>query len=208
MASSRPILLALPDQLSGARIVLRRYTDSDAAALCATIREAQSHLHRWLPGFEQPWSLEETLAFVRQAQARWMLREAFHFAIWHQHTDQLLGALRLRPTDWSLPAFDVAYWLHPAAEGHGYLSEAVRLVTQLAFETLGAQRVAIVCDQHNARSRRLPERLGYVLEGCLRNNGRGPDGVLFDMLIFALTPVDYQRARGQWSDVSGDTAGG
>ncbi len=198
MSQPRPILRSLPEQLTGARIVLRRYVDSDAPMLCATIRSAHEHLHRWLPGFEQPWSFDDTLAFVRQAQARWMTREVFHLAICDQRTDQFLGDLRLRPTDWSLPAFDLAYWLHPSSEGHGYLSEAVRLITQVAFDTLGAQRVAIVCDQKNARSRHVPERLGYVLEGCLRNNARGPDGSLFDMLVFALTPTDYQRAFGQW----------
>src|SRR6266511_1328417 len=107
---------------------------------------------------------------------------------------------RIRPHGLWSHSFDLAYWLHPSSEGHGYLSEAVRLITQVAFDTLGAQRVAIVCDQKNARSRHVPERLGYVLEGCLRNNARGADGTLFDMLIFALTPADYQRVLPQWPD--------
>lgn len=198
MSQTSPTAIAVPDQLHGPRIVLRRYVDADAPALCATVCDAQPHLHRWLPGFAQPWSLGDTLAFVRQAQTRWALREAFHLGVWQQDAGRLLGDLRLRPIDWSIPAFDLAYWLHPTAEGQGYLSEAARLVTQLAFDTLGAQRLVIVCDRQNIRSQRVPERLGYVLEGCLRNNARGPDGALFDMLVFALTPADYRRVRVQW----------
>jgi len=195
----RPILLDLPEQIAGPRIILRPYAEGDAPELCAAVREAQPHLGRWLPGFKQAWSLDDTLAAIRQSAARWSLREAFQMGIFGHATGALLGDLRLRPTDWSIPAFDIAYWLHPAAEGHGYASVAVRLAAALAFDTLAAQRLVICCDQRNTRSRRLPERLGFVLEGCLRNNARGPDDALFDMLVFALTPEDYRREGAGWA---------
>ena len=193
-----PILLSLPDRLDGARIFLRRYVDDDAPALCDVIDQARPHLDRWLPGFRQPWSFKDALAFVRQCQARWALRESFQMGIFHRDTGALLGDLGLRPADWFIPSFDIAYWLHPAAEGQGYVSEAVRLAAGLAFETLGADRLIICCDQRNVRSRSVPERLGFVLEGCLRNNARGPDGELFDMLVFALTADDHRRVRAEW----------
>jgi RimJ/RimL family protein N-acetyltransferase len=195
----QPILAALPDLIEGPRVALRGYAARDAAALCAAICEAQPHLDRWLPGFKQPLSLDDTLASIRQSQARWSRREAFQMGVFRRDTGELLGDLRLRPTDWSIPAFDIAYWLHPAAEGHGYASEAVRLAAALAFDTLAAQRLVICCDQRNARSRHVPERLGFVPEGCLRNSARGPDNALLDMLVFALTPADYRREQARWA---------
>ena len=81
--------------------------------------------------------------------------------------------------DWKIPAFDLAYWLHPAAAGHGYARAAVRLLTAFAFEQLHARRVMIACDTRNERSRRVPESLGFPCEGCLRNHTLGADGQPF-----------------------------
>jgi len=193
--ADRPILEEIPDELVGPRILARRYREADAGALCAIIRAAQPELRRWLPGFERPPTDDDCLAGIRQAQARWALREAFQIGLFERDSGALVGDLRLRPTDWSIPAFDLAYWLNPAAGGRGYATEAVRLLARLAFETLGAQRLAICCDRANQRSRRVAERLGFVLEGCLRNGARGPDGQLFDMLVYALLPIDYGRVQ-------------
>lgn len=110
----------------------------------------------------------------------------------------LLGDLRLRPTDWKIPSFDVAYWLRPDAEGHGYATEAVRLLSRLAFEELQARRVAIVCDPRNTRSASVAQPLGYVLEGRMRNSAIGPDGQPCDLWLFALTSEDYPDARSSW----------
>src|SRR5262245_36663983 len=126
MQSVRPILLPFPDQLVGPRVLLRGYIESDTEALRALICEARPHLQRWLPGLQQPPSSEDTLVTIRQSHARWVLREAFQMAIVNRQAGALLGELRLRATDWSIPAFDIAYWLHPAAEGYGFVAEAVR----------------------------------------------------------------------------------
>jgi RimJ/RimL family protein N-acetyltransferase len=42
------------------------------------------------------------------------------------------------------------------------------------------------------------QRLGYLLEGRLRNSAIGPDGQQCDLLLFALTPEDYAQARAGW----------
>jgi RimJ/RimL family protein N-acetyltransferase len=110
----------------------------------------------------------------------------------------LLGDLRLRPTDWRLPSFDIAYWLRLGAESHGYAAEAARLLTRQAFEGLQARRVAISCDPRNTRSASVAQRLGYTLEGRLRSSAIGPDGQPCDLLLFALISEDYPGARAGW----------
>jgi RimJ/RimL family protein N-acetyltransferase len=196
-ANIYPILIDLPDQVSGQRIIARRYRDVDAAALHAMIEVSRAHLQRWLPGFERARMLNDVRASIRRGQAQWLLRESFSMGLFLRE-GELLGDLRLRPTDWRIPAFDIAYWLRPDAQGHGFVAEAVRLLTSLAFERLQAQRVAISCDPRNARSANVAQRLGYVLEGRLRNSAIGPDGQPCDLLLFALTAEDYPGIRSSW----------
>ncbi len=61
----------------------------------------------------------------------------------------------------------------------GIIKEAVNAVTKYAFDVLRAKRVEIRCDTENVRSKKVCERLGFELEGTLRQNdlkchGGGP----------------------------------
>ena len=187
----------MPDQLAGERVIARRYADEDAQALHAALELSRPHLQRWLPGFDHERTLDEVRESISRYQEQWTRRESFSMGLFLRGGG-LLGDLRLRPTSWQIPAFDIAYWLRPDALGQGYASEAVRLLTSCAFERLHARRVAITCDPRNARSARVAERLGYPLEGRLRNSAIGPDGQPCDLLQFALTPEDYTRALASW----------
>jgi RimJ/RimL family protein N-acetyltransferase len=201
MTTARPILIDLPSQLAGERVLARQYRDDDAAALHTTIEASRDHLRRWLPGFDRQSSLDDIRESIRRSQTQWALRESFSMGLFLLD-GTLIGDLRLRPTNWQIPAFDIAYWLRPDATGHGYAAEAVRLLTSFAFERLGAQRVAISCDPANTRSASVAQRLGYLLEGRLRNSAIGPDGQPCDLLLFALTPEDYADVRSSWRSYS------
>jgi ribosomal-protein-serine acetyltransferase len=198
MTTTRPILVPIPEQFVGAQVLLRRLHEDDVHALYTLLREAQPHLARWLPGFDTPPTAEDALEGIRRQEARWARRESFSMGIFARADGALVGDVRLRPGDWKIPAFDLAYWLHPAAAGHGYARAAVRLLTAFAFEQLHARRVMIACDTRNERSRRVPESLGFPCEGCLRNHTLGADGQPFDMMIYALIPADYERVRAGW----------
>ena len=49
---------------------------------------------------------------------------------------------------------------------------------------IGLKINGIACDVKNIRSRKIPERLGFVLEGIMKFNRVGVDGVVSDTLVF------------------------
>ena len=110
--------------------------------------------------------------------------------------DSFLWGCGLQVHNWKVPSFEIGYWLRATAEGHGYMTEAVRLLTSFAFEVLHAQRVMIRCDDRNTRSKAIPERLGYVFEGCMRNAEIGTSGEPFNALVYSMIPDEYGKARG------------
>ena len=72
-------------------------------------------------------------------------------------------------THWDIPYLEIGYWLRASVEGKGYMSQAVRLLTNYALEELGAKRVEIRCDKLNTRKRQfMTRRLGYVQEALLQ----------------------------------------
>ena len=196
--SQPPIVRDFPDELTGARVRVRPVRPGDGAAIYEAVEESRELISPWLPWVEKTRSADDQEAAVRRAAARWLLREDLMVGIWDRHTGRYLGGSGLHRIDWTVPAFEIGYWLRTSAWGRGYISETVQLLCRLAFETLGANRVEIRCDPRNIRSRAVPKRLGFVQEAHLRSNCRDGAGELRDTLIFALTPDDYARAKVLW----------
>jgi RimJ/RimL family protein N-acetyltransferase len=72
----------------------------------------------------------------------------------------------------------------------GESSEAARLVSRWAIESLGLQRVEIFISDHNVASRMAARKSGAQFEGVLRNKIR-PDDRAHDAHIFSFVPSDF-----------------
>ncbi|HET8840210.1 MAG TPA: GNAT family N-acetyltransferase [Ktedonobacteraceae bacterium] len=184
-------LIEVAETLVGERALLRTFEMKDAEALFAAIEESREHFYPWYTTFSQkPHDIAETRDLIVRWQARWLLREGFLRGLFLRDSGQFLGSLGFRAEDWESRSFGLTYWLRQSAEGRGYISEAVRLLTEYLFTHLEAQRVEIRCDARNQRSAALARRLGFQEEGCLRNSRMAADGVLENTLIFSLIPSD------------------
>jgi ribosomal-protein-serine acetyltransferase len=183
-------LIPLFEELRGERVVVRPYRESDAQALFDAIAESRDHLRPWLPFADEPQTADESRHWIIQQVAKWILRDDLTLSIWEQATDRYLGGTGLHPRDWEIGYFAIGYWIRASAEGHGYVTESVRLLTDYAFDNLKANRLEIRCDELNVRSAAIPKRLGYVLEGRLRNHLAKLDGRLRTTLVFSLIPED------------------
>ncbi|OFS27112.1 hypothetical protein HMPREF3162_02765 [Brevibacterium sp. HMSC07C04] len=74
----------------------------------------------------------------------------------------------------------------PWARGQGFMTAAVRLVTDFAFAR-GAQRVEICVHPDNAASRRVAEKAGFRFEG-MRRNGEILRGEVRDLAVYSTIP--------------------
>lgn len=185
-------LIPLFDELRGERVVVRPYHPEDAAELQAAVAESRDHLRPWLPFADQHQRIEESRDFIIRVTADWLLREDMTVALLDATTGRFVGGAGLHPRDWDVRVFEIGYWVRATAQGHGYVTEAVRLLTDFAFERLAANRVFIRCNARNARSAAVAERLGFAREALLRNEMRAVDGSLRDTLIYALIPGDLR----------------
>ncbi|MBA3822776.1 MAG: GNAT family N-acetyltransferase [Ktedonobacterales bacterium] len=187
-------LMTMFTELRGPRIAIRPLQPDFVSAIYPAIMESREELRPWLPfveEYERPEGMENLRAFLIRSQADWLLRDNFQLSIWRSADEHYLGAIGLHPRNWKIPAFEIGYWLRTSASGQGYMTEAVRLLSDFAFSVFGAERLIIRCDARNARSAAVARRLGFIQEGHLRNDEMpGPDGKLRDTLIFARIPTD------------------
>ncbi len=189
--AANPILLDVPDHLRTARLVIRAPRPGDGAVVNAAIRESMEKLRPWMPWAQREQTIEETEAYVRGAAARFLKREDLPLLLFRREDGLFVGGSGLHRIDWSVPRFEIGYWVRASLEGQGYISEAVRGIADFAFAVLKAERVEIRCDALNTRSAAVAERCGFALEGRLRHDSRSPSGALRDTLIFA-------RLREEW----------
>lgn len=187
-----PELLPLPASVEGPRIRLRPFRRGDGPNLYAAIDEDRGHLSRWLPWVGHHKSVIDSEVYARKAHAWWILREDLPLAIEDKSSFRILGGTGLHRFDWAVRSFEIGYWIKKTAERQGYVSEAARLLSAVAFERLDAQRVEIRCDPENVRSASIPERLGFTLEARLRGSAVTPGGEPRDTLVYAITKPAFE----------------
>ncbi len=183
-------LLPIFEELQGERVVIRPYRESDAQSLVEAVSESRKHIRPWLRFADAHQTVEESRDWIIQQQAKFLLREDMSFNLQDKASGKMIGGTALHTRDWKARYFEIGYWLRVSATGHGYVTEAVKLLTEYAFTHLQANRVEIRCDTRNTHSAAVAQRLGFVQEGHLRNQGVDTFGNLRDLLVFALIPSD------------------
>jgi len=184
-----PLLIDIPERLDGQRTVLQAPRAGLGAEMAVVITQSLSHLRPWMPWAQDVPTAESAEMVVRRMQADFIARRDLCFHLYARRPDgspgRLLGGTGLHRMDWAVRRFEIGYWIRPEAAGQGHVSEAVQLLTALAFDTLAARRVEIRCDTRNLRSRAVAERCGFELEGVLKRDALGVDGAPRDTAVYA-----------------------
>jgi ribosomal-protein-serine acetyltransferase len=184
------ILLDFPHQIETERLLLRLPKPGDGQEVNEAIRTSIEELQPWMPFAKQVPEVEETESNIRKAHAKFLTREDLRFHIYHKEQGNFIGSTGLHYIDWKVPKFEIGYWVKTSESKKGYVTEAIKALAQFAFQELKAKRVEIECDSRNERSRKVAERLGFTLEGILKNDDRGLDGSLRDTCIYAITNIE------------------
>jgi RimJ/RimL family protein N-acetyltransferase len=181
-----PELAEIPERVDGERVFLRAYTADDALAQWEAIEESRDYLRQWLTHAPSLKSLDAVRVANARDRAAWVTRERLIFGLFERASGRYLGEVALHHVDWTGPVFALGYWIRQSAQGQGLMREGLTLVSGLALEQLGGQRIEARVDVRNTRSRRLLEALGFEHEGTLRRSRRDGSGQLIDVDVFAL----------------------
>lgn len=180
------LLREIPTSFETARLTIRCPQPGDGAEMNAAVLESLNELRPWLPWAETAPTVEESEANVRRGYARYLLREDLWLLLFLKGGHTLVGGSGLHRIDWTVPKFEIGYWVRTCFAGQGFITEAVTGIADFALVVLGARRVEIRCDARNERSVAVARRAGFVLEGTLQCEARSYlTGQLRDTLVFA-----------------------
>jgi len=182
-----PLLLEFPTEFYTERLLIRMPKPGDGKAVFDAIQASIDELKPWMPFAHKEQSEEETEINIRDSYTKFIKREDLRLLIFHMDTGDFIASSGLHRINWSVPKFEIGYWIDTRYSGKGYITEAVQGISKFAFSKLKARRIEIRCDSKNDKSRKVPERLGFTLEGILKNNAISADGKeLRDTCIYAM----------------------
>lgn len=191
----KPILLDLPMPITTPRLIIRPSQIGDGTIVNAAIVESFPRLHQYMDWAKECPSITDSEEQVRLAAANWLLKKAeepwLQLFIFNRENNQFVGATGYHSIDWEVPRVATGYWVRTSCERQGYITEALNAITQYAFKQLAITRIEITCANDNERSKKIPERLGYPLEGILKAYRRHPvTQKLSDTLVYARTDME------------------
>jgi ribosomal-protein-serine acetyltransferase len=163
--------------------VLRPFRPADAGELTEAIAANREHLARWLPWAESH-GFEDSVEYLDRKRAQIEANDGFEGAI--VLDGRIVGGAGFHGVDWINRSSSIGYWLAADVVGRGLMSGAVAALLDHAFGVWDLHRVVIEAVVDNARSRAIPERLGFREEAVLREakliGGRYEDAALYAML--------------------------
>jgi len=186
-----------PYRIETERLVIRCYDPTaDAARLKECVDSSIEHLLPWMPwAVHEPQTVEEKVELLRRFRGGFDLGEDFPYGVYERDESRQLGGSGLH-TRGGPDAFEIGYFIRADAVGNGYATELTAVLTRVAFEVAGAQRVDVKIVPANERSIRVPEKLGYTLEGRLRRRlePADEDGRLRDFLLFTMVREELESS--------------
>lgn len=181
-----PIMRDFPFEFETKRLLIRGPLPGDGVEIQAAIAESIDELRPWMPWAAEVPTVEASEIRIREKYSDFLARKDLLLHLFLKGTNTFIGSSGLHPINWQVPSFEIGYWVRTAHARKGFVTEAVAGITDFAFAQLGAKRVMIRCDAKNVRSAAVPQRLGFVHEGTLRNDAVDhAGGGLRDTMVFA-----------------------
>ena len=83
--------------------------------------------------------------------------------------------------------------IHPDYQGRGIAQTAYPLAMRKLFDELFLHKISLEVLSTNSRAIHLYEKLGFVREGCKREEVKLPDGTYVDSVVMSLLKEDFHQ---------------
>ena len=144
------------------------------------------------PELDKSFSLEDAQKKIKHDLALFAENKGLGVGIWHK--GNLAGGVRYHEIDWSNRMTELGYWISRRFEGKGLVIKTCRVLIDYAFNELGLNRIVISCAAENQKSRAIPEKLGFVEEGIVRQAEWLHDHFI-DLVIYGMLADEWNKNK-------------
>lgn len=129
--------------------------------------------------------------YIEMCQRQKRNKDLFVAGVFHKETDELVGKVSIFDYNTRNKSVEVGYYIIDKYRKLGYAYETLRIICDLLFLKLSLNKVYAQTGDFNKGSKALLERVGFKVDGILREHHE-LDGVFYDDYI-------YSFLRSEWS---------
>ena len=166
--------------------IVRTLTIDDAEVIFHAIDANRDRLRPYMHWERTTRSPDDVRAFIERSLASTTDEDAN--GIWV--AGEFAGNVGLRIDPAELHTGEIGYWNVRSFEGRGLITEACRRFIEHGFGVRMLHRIEIHAAADNVRSRAVAERLGFTLEGTMRDGHGMPDDTYVDQVVYGLLASD------------------
>ncbi len=155
----------------------------------------RAHFSEYLSWTLDIQTAEDARNFIQRGLTRFAEDGLPWVGIWQD--GEMAGGLLFFPLDTRIRATEIGYWLGEKATGRGLMTRAARAMLGFAFAEVNVNRVGLLAEVGNQRSRAVAERLGFTFEGIRRQAWVSSAGAFVDIATYSLLASDWQAKTGQ-----------
>ncbi len=170
---------------------LRLLDTQDAERIFELTDESRSYLREWLPWVDYSKTVEDSEEFIKGTRLGFANNTSLTAGIIYQN--EIVGVAGFNQLDWSNKVAYIGYWLGEGYQGKGIMTSVAKGLTHYAFDYLNMNKVEITAAEFNQRSRAIPERLGFVEEGKLRQKEWIYDHYV-DHIVYGLLAEEWKKS--------------
>lgn len=148
-------------------IYLKLFNEKEAETLFNLIESNRDHLNRWLTWLDEISVVSDSRDFIKNSREQFANNNGFQVGIWYNK--KLVGVIALHYIDFTNKKTSIGYWIGQEYEGKGIITKCCQSLVEYVFNELDLNKVEISCAEGNVKSRSIPERLGFVQEGVIRD---------------------------------------
>ncbi len=139
-----------------------------------------------------PKTLEQNLTpdlsnnFVAKKVKQFKAKDEFLFTLKENESHKLVGLVYIKEIDWTKKQGEFAYAIDYSIEGKGLITEAVKKLSDYAFEVLGLKTLQIISHKSNMSSVKVAKKNNFTWIKTLQNEFTPPGGKPQNMELYEL----------------------
>jgi ribosomal-protein-serine acetyltransferase len=166
--------------------------DKHAPEVFAVVERERAYLREWLPWVDRTLEVADSLAFIQTSAQQFADNDGLTLGIWCD--GKFAGTIGTHKIDWLNRKVELGYWIAAELQGRGIVTSACRAFIDHAFDEWQLHRVEIHCATGNQKSCAIPERLGFQLEGVLRD-AQLVNEKYYDIKVYSMLAGEWSKPR-------------
>lgn len=167
-------------------LVLRPTTLESTSDIYKAIARERNYLRTWLPFVDWTQDESNTLEYVQGV----IDNEEVQYSIYD--SDKFIGRIGFNHMDSLNHKAEIGYWIIEEEQGKGIVTRSVKELLILGFTDLNLNKVVIKAGVGNIKSRSIPEKLGFTLEGIERDGELLVDNKYTDLAVYGLLKKEFK----------------